>query len=294
MNLAAQPQQTTAAPTYETTSDAAIAYSVTDSPYSLGQPYPLTAPHSTDHSPEHLSAPLPQPHQQHLRHHHQLPSPSPVSPTFPTAGRYPFETGSTETLDLDVGPSQPAGAALRQSRIGGGAAQSGRSAPSIVAFDPDNAGSADDDDEEDDDSGSSKKKRKTGPGAARSKKSAAALAGKANAAGGAGESAAGGSGSGKEDLEPRRKIEIGYIEKKEKRHITFSKRKAGIMKKVRREGFIVSGWPLSVLTSTRRFTRQGVRARHFDRHRSPAVGRVRNWHRELPGGRRCSRVPSKR
>lgn len=31
----------------------------------------------------------------------------------------------------------------------------------------------------------------------------------------------------------RRKISIEYIQKKEKRHITFSKRKAGIMKKVR-------------------------------------------------------------
>lgn len=45
-----------------------------------------------------------------------------------------------------------------------------------------------------------------------------------------------GSGSGQDDKEPRRKIEIGYIEKKEKRHITFSKRKAGIMKKVRSVG----------------------------------------------------------
>jgi hypothetical protein len=34
------------------------------------------------------------------------------------------------------------------------------------------------------------------------------------------------------DDKGRRKIAIEYIEKKEKRHITFSKRKAGIMKKV--------------------------------------------------------------
>lgn len=31
----------------------------------------------------------------------------------------------------------------------------------------------------------------------------------------------------------RRKIQIAYIEDKSRRHITFSKRKAGIMKKVR-------------------------------------------------------------
>ncbi|GAA5874667.1 hypothetical protein JCM3774_004777 [Rhodotorula dairenensis] len=230
MNLAAQPQQTISSTPCGLNSNA-VDYSTTDSTYSLGPPPPLTAPHSTDHSPEHLSAPLAQAHQRQLQQHQQLPSPSPLSPTFPPNSRYPFETDSTETLDLDVGPSQPAGSARQQSRIGGGAAQGGRSAPSIVAFDPDNAGSADDDDDDEDDSGSSKKKRKTRTGAARSKKTSAAPGGTANAAGDAGENAAGGSGSGKEDLEPRRKIEIGYIEKKEKRHITFSKRKAGIMKK---------------------------------------------------------------
>tara|TARA_R110002003_G_scaffold9_2_gene352 strand:- start:12710 stop:13003 length:294 start_codon:yes stop_codon:yes gene_type:complete len=34
----------------------------------------------------------------------------------------------------------------------------------------------------------------------------------------------------------RRKIEIKFIQDKSRRHITFSKRKAGIMKKVRRPG----------------------------------------------------------
>ena len=36
----------------------------------------------------------------------------------------------------------------------------------------------------------------------------------------------------------RRKIEIKFIQDKSRRHITFSKRKAGIMKKVRRASFL--------------------------------------------------------
>lgn len=42
------------------------------------------------------------------------------------------------------------------------------------------------------------------------------------------------SGAGDDREKGRRKISIEFIAKKEKRHITFSKRKAGIMKKVRR------------------------------------------------------------
>lgn len=42
-----------------------------------------------------------------------------------------------------------------------------------------------------------------------------------------------GDGDG-DDENARRKIKIEYIEDKSRRHITFSKRKAGIMKKVRK------------------------------------------------------------
>lgn len=236
MNSAAQPQQSPASAPDDPTRSLLGYPAVDATTYSLGEPYPLTAPHSTDHSPEHLSAPLPLGHQQHSRYHpqqqqqqhqhqqQQLRSPSPLSPTFPTT-QNPFETGTSDTLDLNVGPSQPTGRSV------GGAAQGGRQAPPIVAFNPDHAGSGEDEDEDDDDdSGASKKKRKTRTGVARS--STKKKAGKANPETGSGDGVAGGSGSGKEDLEPRRKIEIGYIEKKEKRHITFSKRKAGIMKKV--------------------------------------------------------------
>lgn len=44
----------------------------------------------------------------------------------------------------------------------------------------------------------------------------------------------------------RRKIEIKFIQDKSRRHITFSKRKAGIMKKVRR----VSSLPVAPLPSS--------------------------------------------
>lgn len=51
---------------------------------------------------------------------------------------------------------------------------------------------------------------------------------------GSGGGAGGDAGGDKDDDKSRRKIQIEYIEEKSKRHITFSKRKAGIMKKVRR------------------------------------------------------------
>lgn len=89
--------------------------------------------------------------------------------------------------------------------------------PQMHHFIPDNPdGGSDDEDDEDDDSGRPKKKVKKG------------------AAAGRGAAGAGGNGTGGEDDKEkgRRKIEIEYIQKKEKRHITFSKRKAGIMKKV--------------------------------------------------------------
>lgn len=83
--------------------------------------------------------------------------------------------------------------------------------PSLFQYDGGNSGSEDEgeEDEDEEDGGSNKKKRKaTGGGAVKGKKVV-------------------------EENNLRRKIEIGFIEKKEKRHITFSKRKAGIMKKVR-------------------------------------------------------------
>lgn len=82
--------------------------------------------------------------------------------------------------------------------------------PSLFQYDGGNSGSEDEgeEDEEEEDGGSNKKKRKaTGGGVVKGKKVV-------------------------EENNLRRKIEIGFIEKKEKRHITFSKRKAGIMKKV--------------------------------------------------------------
>lgn len=102
-------------------------------------------------------------------------------------------------------------------------------APTIISYDPN--GSPSDFDEDDDDA--------EGPvqGRPRKRKSTRDLrAAASNQAGGAQASSSKGAPSGdddKEDDKGRRKIQIEYIEEKSKRHITFSKRKAGIMKKVR-------------------------------------------------------------
>lgn len=90
-------------------------------------------------------------------------------------------------------------------------------APPIIHFDPDVSEEEEDDEE---DSGRPKKKRRAMPSV---KVLEAAASGAEVKLEGPGEAG---------DERGRRKIEIEYIQKKEKRHITFSKRKAGIMKKV--------------------------------------------------------------
>lgn len=114
----------------------------------------------------------------------------------------------------------PSVVSLEQSDTGSRFAASSVAAP-IIHFDP-NATMSDDEDEEDD--GRPKKKQRKG--------AAAGLASSVGA-GALSDSQNGGAGTGGEDDKDkgRRKIEIEYIHKKEKRHITFSKRKAGIMKK---------------------------------------------------------------
>ncbi|GAA5874050.1 hypothetical protein JCM16303_002673 [Sporobolomyces ruberrimus] len=150
-----------------------------------------------------------------------LPSPSPISPGFPP---HPHHSASSSTstsyqssTSSSLLPSLPVGieATLAAASSGGGAPASLPSRqqifpPPIVPFDPN---AASDDDDEDEDGASPRKKRR---GAAGSKN------GKGSGAEGTGSNA---------DEKGRRKIEIEYIQKKEKRHITFSKRKAGIMKK---------------------------------------------------------------
>lgn len=79
----------------------------------------------------------------------------------------------------------------------------------------------------------------------------------------------------------RRKIDIKFIQDKSRRHITFSKRKAGIMKKVgyRRRCYLRSSTATMVLPSpARTFANDGigVRALSPDRHSSTVVGRVRD------------------
>jgi hypothetical protein len=78
-------------------------------------------------------------------------------------------------------------------------------------------------------------------------------------------------GADKDDDKSRRKIQIEYIEEKSKRHITFSKRKAGIMKKVRFPGGRNS-WRSNPLTTG---SWAGLRALDSDGHASLAPRRVR-------------------
>ncbi|KAL7339794.1 hypothetical protein BJY59DRAFT_236353 [Rhodotorula toruloides] len=146
--------------------------------------------------------------------------PSPVSPAFPpSASQQPTPGQAADNGPLlpphpvasSAGPStsapSPAPPTTRSTR---------KTAPPIIAFDPSADGSDDDDDDEE---GGPKKKRRATAGA------------RASSAKGSGNEAGGSAGPADPDDKGRRKIEIEYIQKKEKRHITFSKRKAGIMKK---------------------------------------------------------------
>jgi SRF-type transcription factor (DNA-binding and dimerisation domain) len=66
----------------------------------------------------------------------------------------------------------------------------------------------------------------------------------------------------------RRKIEIKFIQDKSRRHITFSKRKAGIMKKVR------CLRPFSQAASTDQVLLLGIRTLCPDWYSSPSTGRL--------------------
>lgn len=105
-------------------------------------------------------------------------------------------------------------------------------APPIISYDPN--GSPSDFDEDDDEgeaaTGGRPRKRKS------TRDLRAAASNQASAQASSSKGASNGAPSGdddKDDDKGRRKIQIEYIEEKSKRHITFSKRKAGIMKKVR-------------------------------------------------------------
>ncbi|KDE03221.1 hypothetical protein MVLG_06278 [Microbotryum lychnidis-dioicae p1A1 Lamole] len=100
----------------------------------------------------------------------------------------------------------------------------GSNQPSMILFDPRASPLSDDDDSDGERSNTRPKKRKS-QGNLRSTASMQSLK----------------SAAGDDDDKSRRKIQIEYIEEKSKRHITFSKRKAGIMKKA---------YELSTLTGT--------------------------------------------
>lgn len=79
----------------------------------------------------------------------------------------------------------------------------------------------------------------------------------------------------------RRKIEIKFIQDKSRRHITFSKRKAGIMKKVGRPpslpSFSLLGWSRRIYLKLTCLL--GLRAVCSHRHPGPPLGRVGDWPR---------------
>ncbi|GAA5907358.1 uncharacterized protein JCM6883_001179 [Sporobolomyces salmoneus] len=141
------------------------------------------------------------------------PSPSPISAGFPPSRPHHSTSSSTSTSyqsssSSSLLPSLPVGIEATLNS-GPQASSSQVFPPPIIPFDP-NAASDDDDEEEE--VGSPRKKRRA-----------------TNAKNGKGSGAEGNGANA--DEKGRRKIEIEYIQKKEKRHITFSKRKAGIMKK---------------------------------------------------------------
>ncbi|GJN89268.1 hypothetical protein Rhopal_002247-T1 [Rhodotorula paludigena] len=183
-------------------------------------------------SPPYLASnPQPQPPPPpSFQQYSQIPALSPVSPGFPPAAQQggqppppPPPHGASSSTQLPLLPplpnetptlQSPSSLLAEQQPVAPSSAFGG---PSIVAFDPD-ADAGTDDDDEGEEGGSPKKKARKTP------TRGAAVSG--STAGDGGEGDAGG-----EDDKSRRKITIQYIQKKEKRHITFSKRKAGIMKK---------------------------------------------------------------
>lgn len=191
--------------------------------------------------------------------------PSPLPPTLPSSASQPAPPGQAPDNDSLLPPQPVAPSAGPSTAAPSPAPPTTRStrkaAPPIIAFDPSADGSDDDDD---DDEGGPKKKRRAAAGP------------KASSAKGSGNEAGGSAGPVDPDDKGRRKIEIEYIQKKEKRHITFSKRKAGIMKKVRRASVCFGPY-----CRLRAFPVAGIRAGDFDRHRSAPARRLGDWHREF-------------
>ncbi|GAA5839641.1 hypothetical protein JCM3766R1_000925 [Sporobolomyces carnicolor] len=144
-----------------------------------------------------------------------LPSPSPLSPAYPPRPQHSTSSSTSTSYQSSSSssllPSLPVGI---EATLSGARASGSHSHPTfpppIIPFDPN---AASDEDDDDDEGASPRKKRRGAPGAKNGKGSGAE------------------SGGVNGDEKGRRKIEIEYIQKKEKRHITFSKRKAGIMKK---------------------------------------------------------------
>ncbi|GAA5939621.1 hypothetical protein JCM3775_002069 [Rhodotorula graminis] len=155
-------------------------------------------------------------------------------------GGMPFATGSmgmTRTGSSSSGGGSTGGP---RTRARTGALPIAQNGGSFVSFDPDDGdGALDQDDASDDD-------ERAVEGRPRKRKSVRDLRGAASNQSAAVQAQAhpaqkDDGGAGGDEDKTRRKISIEYIEEKSKRHITFSKRKAGIMKKA---------YELSTLTGT--------------------------------------------
>ncbi|KAI5475329.1 minichromosome maintenance protein 1, partial [Pseudohyphozyma bogoriensis] len=151
----------------------------------------------------------------------------PASPSSqsPSSSSYYLNNSYLPPLPFD---SHPATSSSQPQPASEAPSTSAMPLPPMIQFDP-RASPSDDEDDDDDDADAGvagrPKKRKS----VKDLRSAAAAQSSGGGAGGAGASKPA-VGADDED-KGRRKIQIEYIEEKSKRHITFSKRKAGIMKK---------------------------------------------------------------
>ncbi|GAA5872624.1 hypothetical protein JCM1840_004857 [Sporobolomyces johnsonii] len=219
----------------------------------MSDPFDLSAPSASSSSlpPSYLASssrpPSPSPFAgTSLDHFAGLPSlpPSAFDPSAAfSAALDPTPSSSNSSLNSQPSYATRSSAAMMTraasgsgSATPGAAGGSSSSVPPIISYDP-MLGSPSDDEADSDDADAGVAGRPRKRKSTRDLRSAAASQASASGAGGAQAKV----DDDKEEDKGRRKIQIEYIEEKSKRHITFSKRKAGIMKKA---------YELSTLTGT--------------------------------------------
>ncbi|KAM0786638.1 hypothetical protein ACM66B_002090 [Microbotryomycetes sp. NB124-2] len=190
-------------------------------PQAAGQTVSPTLPRTMPDLPEQLEPQYAQQQQQ------QLPGEGSVTGGPAMATR----RSAAAAASHQPGQSLPSGAGLGPSGGNTGPSTRKQVVTQFVQADPEAMDGEDDDDE---DEPSARPKKRVKKSSAKDMNVSAATGSGGPHAEGAGVAVEGGNGGHSGDNaeeKGRRKIEIEYIHKKEKRHITFSKRKAGIMKK---------------------------------------------------------------